>query len=147
MNSSAANQRRAFTLVELLVVTAIIAILAALLLPALNRAKARSLGIACTGNSRQLGLAWHIYANDNADQLVKAVRAVSLADTPRGPLSFDSYGNAIVDVYVRRAEKQDGKMVNKTIKTYPKVSQFWTMDPAKFLAEPVFSRDYPPMKS
>jgi branched-chain amino acid transport system substrate-binding protein len=27
------------------------------------------------------------------------------------------------------------------------VSQFWTMDPTKFLAEPVFSRDYPPIKS
>ena len=51
------------------------------------------------------------------------------------------------DVYVRRAEKQNGKMVNKTVKTYHKVSQFWTMDAKAFLAQPVFSRDYPPMKS
>ena len=85
--------------------------------------------------------------SDNADQLVKAIRAVTLADTPRGPLSFDSYGNAVIDVYVRRAEKQNGKMANKTIKTYRKVSQFWTTDPKAFLAQPVFSRDYPPMKS
>jgi branched-chain amino acid transport system substrate-binding protein len=85
--------------------------------------------------------------SDNADQLVKAVRTVTLADTPRGPLSFDDYGNAVIDVYVRRAEKQNGKMVNKTVKTYNKVSQFWTMDPKEFLAQPVFSRDYPPMKS
>jgi branched-chain amino acid transport system substrate-binding protein len=84
--------------------------------------------------------------SDNPDELVKAVRAVSLADTPRGPLSFDDYGNAIVDVYVRRAEKQNGKMANKTVKTYNKVSQFWTMNPQEFLAQPVFSRDYPPMK-
>jgi branched-chain amino acid transport system substrate-binding protein len=83
----------------------------------------------------------------NADAFVKAVRSVSLADTPRGPLSFDAYGNAICDVYVRRAEKQNGKMVNKTIKTYSKVSQFWTMDPKLFLKAPVFSRDYPPLKS
>ena len=70
MNPGAANQSRAFTLIELLVVIAILAILAALLLPVLSRAKARSLGIACTGNSRQLGLAWHVYADDNAGGLV-----------------------------------------------------------------------------
>lgn len=84
---------------------------------------------------------------DNADAFVKAVRAVTLADTPRGPLAFDTYGNAVCDVYVRRAEKQNGRMANKTIKTYSKVSQFWTMDPKAFLKEPVFSRDYPPLKT
>ena len=36
---------------------------------------------------------------------------------------------------------------NVTIKTYPKVSQFWTFDPKWFLSQPVYSRDYPPMKS
>ncbi len=85
--------------------------------------------------------------SDDADALVKAVRSVSLSDTPRGPISFDAYGNAVCDVYVRRAEKQGGKVVNKTIKTYPKVSQFWTTDPKAFLKEPVFSRDYPPLKA
>ena len=85
--------------------------------------------------------------SDSAETLAKAVRSVSLADTPRGPINFDAYGNAVVDVYVRRAEKDGGKMVNKTIKTYRKVSQFWTMDPKAFLKEPVFSRDYPPLKT
>jgi len=85
--------------------------------------------------------------SDNAETLAKAVRSVSLADTPRGPINFDAYGNAVVDVYVRRAEKDGGKVVNKTIKTYRNVSQFWTMDPKAFLKEPVFSRDYPPLKT
>ena len=52
----------------------------------------------------------------------------------------------VCDVFVRRSEKQGGKMVNKTIKTYNKVSQFWTMEPKKFLQNPVYTRDYPPMK-
>jgi branched-chain amino acid transport system substrate-binding protein len=84
---------------------------------------------------------------DNPDEFVKAVRSLSIAETPRGPISFDDHGNVVIDVYVRRAEKQNGKMVNKTIKTYHKVSQFWTMPPKDFLAQPVFSRNYPPMKS
>jgi prepilin-type N-terminal cleavage/methylation domain-containing protein len=64
------RSRRAFTLIELLVVIAIIAILAALLLPALSAAKARSWGLACANNSKQLGLAWHIYADENNGVLV-----------------------------------------------------------------------------
>jgi branched-chain amino acid transport system substrate-binding protein len=83
---------------------------------------------------------------DDREAFVKALRSVTLADTPRGPLSFDDYGNAVIDVYVRRAGKVNGKMANKTVKTYHKVSQFGGMDPKAFLAQPVFSRDYPPTK-
>ena len=84
---------------------------------------------------------------DDPDAFVKAVRSVTLSETPRGPISFDDHGNVVIDVYVRRAERQGGKMVNKTIKTYHKVSQFWTFDPTWFLQQPVYSRDYPPLKS
>jgi branched-chain amino acid transport system substrate-binding protein len=85
--------------------------------------------------------------SDDPAQFIKAVRSVSLTETPRGPVSFDDYGNLIFTVYIRRIEKANGKLVNKTIKTYPKVSQFWMSDPKWFLQQPVFSRDYPPLKS
>ncbi len=59
--------RAGFTLIELLVVIAIIAALAALLLPALSKSKAQALGIACLSNTKQLQLAWLLYAQDNND--------------------------------------------------------------------------------
>lgn len=58
--------RRAFTLIELLIVVAIIAILAAMLLPALTRSKATAQRIKCLGNLHQLGLATQLYWDDNA---------------------------------------------------------------------------------
>ena len=65
---------RAFTRTELLVVLAIIAILAALLLPGLAKAKAHAWRIQCVNHQKQLVLTWALYSTDNREALMAALK-------------------------------------------------------------------------
>jgi branched-chain amino acid transport system substrate-binding protein len=82
---------------------------------------------------------------EDKEALMKALRATKV-DTCRGPVSFDEYGNVVGNVYIRKVTRKEGRLVNSVIKTYPNVSQFWTYDPKEFLAQPVYSREYPPAR-
>ena len=64
---SSKRVRHGFTLIELLVVISIIAILVAMLLPALAAAKGKAYQAQCVSNLKQLELGWNMYANDNTD--------------------------------------------------------------------------------
>lgn len=75
-----------------------------------------------------------------------ALRSVNV-DTARGPVKFDDKGNVVGNVYLRKVTRKDGRLVNSVFKTYPDVSQFWTYGEQAFLANPVYSRDYPPAKN
>jgi branched-chain amino acid transport system substrate-binding protein len=77
---------------------------------------------------------------------MKALRGIKV-DTARGPVGFDELGNVVGNVYIRKVERKDGRLVNSVIYTYPNVTQFWTYDPKEFLKNPVYSRDWPPAKN
>ena len=68
----ARNHPKAFTLVELLVVIGIIALLIAILLPTLARARQSSKTLVCLSQIRQMQMAQTLYANDNGNWLVQA---------------------------------------------------------------------------
>ncbi len=70
------------------------------------------------------------------DTLTAALADVAI-DAPRGPISFDEYGQAVYNIYVREVQEVDGDYRNVVIDTIPEVSQFWTYDPDEYL-------DYPP---
>jgi branched-chain amino acid transport system substrate-binding protein len=86
-----------------------------------------------------------------AEAFIKMMSALKL-DTPRGPVSFDDLRNPIQNIYIKKVEKKQlfgydkPELWNTVVKTYPNVSQFWTYGKEKFLAQPVYSRDFPPCK-
>ncbi len=98
------KNQRAFTLIEMLVVIVIIAILAAILLPVLGKAKQKTQGIQCMNNHRQLMLAWRMYAEDNRDVLLYAT-----ADS-NGPYAPYSWVQGLLDFNPNNRSNWDVEM-------------------------------------
>jgi len=86
-----------------------------------------------------------------ARKFVQLLAAVKL-DSVRGPVYLDDMRNPVHNIYIRKVEKkklhgyEKEELWNTVIKTYPNVSQFWTYGKAKFLKQPVYSRDFPSCK-
>lgn len=89
-----------FTLVELLVTIAVIAILAGLLLPALNKARETAKGASCQSNLKQIGNAATMYSGDFEDYV-----APSLMGSPGGNIYIIGVVPLAVSTWMRKSKR------------------------------------------
>ncbi|WP_158807201.1 ABC transporter substrate-binding protein [Beijerinckia sp. L45] len=85
---------------------------------------------------------------DDRKLFLETVLKTDLPNSPLGkPVHFDAYGNPVYDVFIRKVVKNaDGKYWNVPVDTYPQVSQFWKYDPATYMKQPAYSRDFQGIK-
>lgn len=116
---------RGFTLVELLVVIAVIAILSSLLLPALAKAKAKGQGVVCLNSLRQMGMAWLLYAHDHEDRLAYNLGATEIKQMLARQERFN-WANSVLNWEL------DADNTNVTLNTEAALGQYSGRNPAVF---------------
>lgn len=85
---------------------------------------------------------------DDRNAFIDTVLKTELDNSPLGKtVKLDAYGNPIYDVSIRQVKKApNGKFWNVPIESYPAVSQFWKYDPATYMKQPPYSRNFQGIK-
>ena len=126
-------KKHPFTLTELLVVISIIAILAGLMLPALNSSRISALATACSSNLKQVGASFTLFANDNEDKLPPADFGGTLGTPGKQSESEDAllqstgatrpwYGELARKKYLDKAPFADARKTDRTVVNCPVLS-------------------------
>ena len=126
-------KKHPFTLTELLVVISIIAILAGLMLPALNRSRISALATACSSNLKQVGASFTLFANDNEDKLPPADFGGTLGEIGKQSESENAllqstgatrpwYGELARKKYLDKAPFADARKTDRTVVNCPVLS-------------------------
>lgn len=118
------TNKKAFTLVELLVVISIIALLLAILMPSLQKARQQATALVCMVNTRSLGTATVLYASDNNDRYPQNYNYISGYNTMAGPFWDDRlfpYVDKNFDVFLCPvvAQSSDGRRAIAWLKARP----------------------------
>jgi prepilin-type N-terminal cleavage/methylation domain-containing protein len=98
VGSGIVDKRKAFTLIEVLVVIAIIGLLVSILIPSMSRARAASQRVACSSNLKQIGVVMRIYIGEHRDRMPHASSMPSISSLP---LETDE-AISISDVFAKR---------------------------------------------
>lgn len=108
---------KAFTLIELLVVVSLIAVLAALLMPAFGRAKESGRGTVCLSNLHQIGIALQLYVQDNGNRL-PVMRDKSLTTTNTLPSPDLVLSNYLGNIHVLNCPSDSRGLFQSTGSSY-----------------------------
>jgi len=132
------RRRRAFTLVELLVVIGIIAVLISILLPALTQAKRKAQAVQCMSNVRQIYTAMQMFAQDNKGQLPQPYLVAQLSmSSPNDPATPIKWPGTQIDVARNLAWAQRGPLPG-LIDLRDDASYLWRYIPGEKAREDVF---------